>query len=242
MRLASYNIRKAVGLDWRRDPNRSVKVIAALGADVVALQEVDKRLGPRPAALERELIARETDLEVVPVSRSPVSLGWHGNALLVRKNLDVRDVGHIELPGIEPRGAVFARIGTPRGVLTVVGVHLGLRRGCRRLQFAQIMEEFDEAAQERTVILGDFNEWSGSRGIEGLPPSFEVVSPGRSFHAARPVACLDRFALGPGVRLIEAGVERGIDARVASDHLPVWADLDLAEEPSELSGAESVAL
>ena len=45
LRLASYNIQKAVGLDFRRDPGRILEVINGLGADIVALQEVDKRPG-----------------------------------------------------------------------------------------------------------------------------------------------------------------------------------------------------
>ena len=227
LRLASYNVRKAVGLDWRRDPARSIRVINRLNADVVALQEVDKRLAPRHAALDREMIAQETDLAAVPIARSPFSLGWHGNALLVRKTLEISGYGQIELPGIEPRGSVYVRIATPAGELVVVGVHLGLRRGCRRLQFIKILEALDASSRERAVILGDFNEWSGRQGVEALSTEFRVISPGRSFHAARPVACLDRFAIGPKLRLLDAGVETSLEARVASDHLPVWANLCL---------------
>jgi endonuclease/exonuclease/phosphatase family metal-dependent hydrolase len=54
-----------------------------------------------------------------------------------------------------------------------------------------------------------------------------VHAPGLSFHAARPVAALDRIAVNRGVKLERAGVHRSDPARVASDHLPVWADLRL---------------
>ncbi|HET7409050.1 MAG TPA: endonuclease/exonuclease/phosphatase family protein [Paracoccaceae bacterium] len=226
LRLASYNIRKAVGLDWRRDPARTLQVIGGLGADIVALQEADKRLGPRPAAISRAAIARETGLRPVPLARSPVSLGWHGNAVLVRGDLQVEDTRLIELPGIEPRGGVLVRVRTPDGLLTVVGVHLGLRRRCRRLQFATILDTLG-AGIGRAVILGDFNEWSPDRGIEPLLPRFRVVSPGLSFHASQQVAPLDRFALGPGLKLLDMGVETGPVARRASDHLPVWTDISL---------------
>jgi len=43
LRLASYNIHKALGTDGRRDPGRVLEVVNALGADVVALQEADRR-------------------------------------------------------------------------------------------------------------------------------------------------------------------------------------------------------
>lgn len=235
LRLGSYNIRKAVGLDWRRDPARILRVINRLDADVIALQEADKRLGQRHAALDPEMIARETDLRVVaPLGGSPVSLGWHGNAMLVRKGVEVQEVERIALPGIEPRGGLLVRFGSGPRALTVVGVHLGLRRACRRLQFAKILTAIGLKALDRAVILGDFNEWSNRAGLERLDHHFEVISPGRSFHAARPVAALDRIALGRELRLAAAGLEAGPDARIASDHLPVWAELRLRDAPDDL--------
>ncbi len=228
LRLASYNIRKAVGLDWRRDPARTLRVIRALDADVVALQEADKRLGLRPAAVSSQAIARQTELRAVPLGHSPVSLGWHGNAVLVRQSLEVTATDCIELPGIEPRGCVIVRLATEGGELTLVAVHLGLRRRCRRLQFASILRALGRAGAERAVILGDFNEWSPDRGVEPLQQRFRVVSPGLSFHASQPVAPLDRFALGARVQLVDAGVEAGPVARRASDHLPVWTEIELS--------------
>ena len=63
LKLATWNIRKCVGLDRRRDPHRVAGVIAGLEADVVALQEADKRLGVRPCSLvASEIVERETDL------------------------------------------------------------------------------------------------------------------------------------------------------------------------------------
>ena len=60
VRVASYNIRKARGLDQVRAPERILAVINGLNADVVAVQEADHRLGDRPAAIPREMIEKET--------------------------------------------------------------------------------------------------------------------------------------------------------------------------------------
>ncbi|MGE3746289.1 MAG: endonuclease/exonuclease/phosphatase family protein, partial [Sphingomonadaceae bacterium] len=54
--VASYNIRKAIGLDRRRRPERILDVIAELDADIVALQEADRRFGARVSALPFPLI------------------------------------------------------------------------------------------------------------------------------------------------------------------------------------------
>ena len=225
MRIASYNIRKAVGLDWRRDPLRIIRVLADLDADVVALQEADKRLGARPAVLPEDALFEHTGLRVLNVTNGPSS-GWHGNALLVREGWQVGTTERLSLPGIEPRGALIADLEGPGTRLTLVGTHLGLRRACRQLQLAHLLDEL-EVRTGRTVIAGDFNEWSPRIGFDILEHAFDVISPGRSFHASRPIAPLDRFAVGRDLRVIGVGVFAQGEARRASDHLPVWMDLDL---------------
>lgn len=224
LRFASYNIRKAKGLDQRRDPQRILDVINGLEADIVALQEADRRLGDRPSALPRRMIETETEFEVLTVARNEVSLGWHGNAVLMRKGLKAKSVTRIDLPGLEPRGAVRFDLDLP-GRVAVVGTHLGLMRRHRRRQLDVLTQVI--APGTNAIILGDLNEWSQRRGLEPLSAAFTVISPGHSFHAARPVAALDRFAYMGDIAVTNAGVEQGKLARRASDHLPIWADIRL---------------
>ncbi len=226
IRIASYNIRKARGLDQKRRPQRTLEVINGLEADIVVVQEADRRLGPRHPALPRAMIQAETDFELVEVCSNGISIGWHGNAVLVRKGMAVRDISRLELPGFEPRGAVRLSLDIGAGV-TVVATHLGLMRLNRRAQLG-ILEQAT-AGEANVVMAGDFNEWSSHKGFEPLADRFEVHSPGRSFHASRPIAGLDRFALSRGIEMRDAGVEQGALARVASDHLPIWADIALPE-------------
>ena len=190
----------------------------------MVLQEADRRLGVRPPALPREMIEAETDFELVEVCDNDVSIGWHGNAVLVRKGLAVRDITRLALPGLEPRGAVRVSLDVGTGV-TVIATHLGLLRSSRRAQLAVL--EHATVDVEHVIMAGDFNEWSMHKGLEPLAKRFETHSPGRSFHARRPIAGLDRFALSNGLEMRDAGVEQGPLARVASDHLPIWSDITL---------------
>lgn len=223
MKLASYNIRKAVGLDRRRDPARILDVVNHIGADVIVLQEADKRLGPRPSALPRQLIADHTDYEPVELAINDVSIGWHGNAILVRKGMAVTEQERIKLPGLEPRGAVSAVI---EGRLRVVGVHLGLMRRYRHGQLRSIRMAIEHCTRP-TAVLGDFNEWSPRFGLEEFQDHFTMHIPGKSYHSSRPVAALDRIGLSPGLTIRTGGViETGL-SRVASDHLPVWVEVEL---------------
>lgn len=225
LRLASYNVHKCVGTDGKRLPGRVIDAINEVGADVVALQEVDRRLGPRPAALPPELILKSTDFTPLPRERDGPSLGWHGQTILVRNDIEIAHVEAFDLPGLEPRGAVMAELRLDAGPLRVVAVHLGLVRRYRQMQMRAIRQGFAGRQSMPTAILGDFNEWSPTGGMEPLADAFHVHAPGLSFHASRPIAALDRIALSKGMHLHDGGVTRGPAARLASDHLPIWADI-----------------
>jgi endonuclease/exonuclease/phosphatase family metal-dependent hydrolase len=222
--VATWNIRKCIGLDRRRDPHRTARIIAGMEADIFALQEADKRLGQRPAALTAELIESETGMRPADAGGHEASIGWHGNALLLRPGLEVEDRHSLHLPGVEPRGALIFDIAGQGGKIRVVGVHLGLLRWSRRAQLATLRSYLDAMKPMPTLVLGDFNEWSNDTGLEPLV-GFDVHAPGRSFHAARPVAALDRIATGRNTELRDAGVVETRETRVASDHLPVWGKI-----------------
>lgn len=226
-RLASWNIRKCVGLDRKRDPLRIVQGLNAIGADVVAVQEADRRLGRRPAALPHWMIESETDYTAIDLGRSDVSLGWHGNAVLLGPDVRCLDVQVLELPGLEPRGAVIADIAQGAAELRIVAVHLGLLTRSRAQQYRAILKRLAEMEARPTVILGDFNEWGAAKGFPELP-AYDVHAPGATFHASRPVAALDRFALNSRVALQDAAVIETPLTKVASDHLPITARVKTA--------------
>ncbi|WP_375248357.1 endonuclease/exonuclease/phosphatase family protein, partial [Sphingomonas sp.] len=55
LKVASYNMRKAIGTDRRRNPERVLQVLREVDADIVALQEADRRFGARAAVLTPHL-------------------------------------------------------------------------------------------------------------------------------------------------------------------------------------------
>src|SRR3546814_4270235 len=85
IKVASYNMRKGIGLDRRRDPRRVLSVLGELDADIVALQEADRRFGTRASAIPPHMFDEHSDYIPVGLDNRPHSIGWHGNALLVRK-------------------------------------------------------------------------------------------------------------------------------------------------------------
>jgi endonuclease/exonuclease/phosphatase family metal-dependent hydrolase len=229
LKVASYNIRKAIGLDRRRDPERTLSVLKEIDPHVVALQEADRRFGSRASAIPPHMLRDFSALRPVPLDTRPDSMGWHGNALLVHDDIFVAGAGVIPLPTLEPRGAIWADLlyrGTP---FRVVAMHLDLS-GIRRRQQVRTILAHSADFSTPLLLMGDMNIWSPRDATwREFTDGFEVLAPGRSFHSRRPVAMLDRIIISRDIAVSQCGVHHSARAARASDHLPVWADLTLPE-------------
>ena len=226
--VASYNIHKAVGTDRRRDPARIAKVIAEIGADILALQEVDMRFGTRAGLLDLAALRDELGLIPVPVDGLRDAHGFHGNLILVRNAL-IEVVHHLDLPGLEPRGALMTDITIAGRPLRVIGAHLGLWPGSRSQQTRALLAKLDSLDPRPTLLMGDLNEWRGGNG-SSLAPLMAHFGPSamvRSFPARYPLVPLDRMMTCPLGELTQAEAHRTPLSRVASDHLPIKARLRL---------------
>jgi endonuclease/exonuclease/phosphatase family metal-dependent hydrolase len=242
--LASYNMRKAVGLDRKRDPRRVLDVLQEIDADIVALQEADKRVGGRGSAVPHELIdshgmyqpvhlgvrhkrmfdkARKHADRILKVNTR--NIGWHGNAILVKPHIGILDCAALELPTLEPRGAVIAELLIGDRPIRVVGMHLDLSGLWRKRQMRAILDAIESRPQKMpTVLMGDTNEWRTVSGcLSELDGEFHLAPTGNSFHARHPVAALDRIIVHKDLNIEAAGVHMSPAARRASDHLPIWA-------------------
>lgn len=243
--FASYNIHKAVGLDRRRDPDRIIAVLREIDADVVALQEADLRFGARAGVLPRQALDDHTPYRVVAIDHGhlgrPDSMGWHGNALLVKREIEIAGAAMVPLPTLEPRGAVRADLVAAGRRLRVVGMHLDLSGLRRRQQVRTVLahcRDCDGAGQDGeesagkdrlpAVLMGDMNEWSRSGGcFREFAEPWRLLAPGRSFPSRRPVAQLDRIAVSAEWEVGAVAVHHSPLAAIASDHLPVLARLTL---------------
>ena len=229
--VASYNVHKCIGVDGRFDPERTSRVIHEIGADVIALQEADKRFGDRQGLLDLARLEREAELTPVPVSGRAKAHGWHGNVVLFRRGA-VRDVHRFELPGLEPRGAIMTEIDLEAGgSLRIVAAHFGLLRRSRTLQARMILDIMKGSADTPTLLMGDLNEWrlndrSALSLFEGAFGPLPRAVP--SFPSRLPLLALDRIIANRAGVVSPVTVHDTPLARVASDHLPIKAFVKLA--------------
>ena len=226
--FASYNIHKGVGLDRRRDPERILSVLHEIDADIIALQEADRRIGERASVLPRAEID-DTHWRVVEVARRPRSIGWHGNALLVRRGIDIIEGEALDLPTLEPRGAACGEIVVEGCRLRVIGTHLDLSGLRRRDQIRSLLRFVEHCPGDLpTVIMGDFNQWGRQTGaMREFADGWQIITPGRSYPSRQPVATLDRIVASRHWNCVAAEVHHTGLAAVASDHLPITAVLEL---------------
>ena len=225
IRVASYNIRKAIGTDRRRAPERVIDVLNEVGADIIALQEADRRFGVRSAAIPPWLLEALSPYKPVPLNVHADSMGWHGNAILVRKEAEIGAHEVLHLPCLEPRGATMAEVTLGKARFRIFGMHLDLSGLWRRKQAAAVIHAAGLRDTLPTVLMGDLNEWSAERGcLADFARHYHFAPCGRSFHARRPVARLDRIMHCGQLKLVNSGVHESAAARRASDHLPIWAE------------------
>jgi endonuclease/exonuclease/phosphatase family metal-dependent hydrolase len=222
--IASYNIRKAIAPDRRRRPERILEILNEVGADIVLLQEADRRFGERHSAIPMHMLAEHSPYRPIPYEMRPGSIGWHGNAVLVGPHVEVLQHMPLHLPSLEPRGAVLADVRVKSRGLRLVGMHLDLSGLWRRKQARTILHELAHQPDRLpTLLAGDLNEWRSGGCIRDFCQHHNAVTLGPTFHARQPVGKLDRMFVSPDIEILDAGVHHSQLARNASDHLPVWA-------------------
>jgi endonuclease/exonuclease/phosphatase family metal-dependent hydrolase len=243
LRVASYNIHIGIGRDGRFLPQRILGVLRELQADVIALQEVQLGAGGFDMLA---YLAAETGYHALagPTFRHPVN-GAYGNAVLTRHG--VCSVRHIDLSyrRREPRAAIDVALDCGGNSLRVIATHLGLRPAERRAQIKKLLLAFEQDPAMPTVLAGDLNEWFlWGRPSRWLHAYFKPTPAPNTFPSGRPVFALDRIWIRPRTLLGRLHVHATELSRVASDHLPLVAELlDLrcnAKTPSAISREELI--
>ena len=202
-------------------------VVRALEPDLLLLNETGGRL-----ALRR--LSRALRMELARDPWSPLRRRIK-NAVLARPPW--RIVGHrlhrfgdVRRP-LNPRGALVAHLGRSGRRLWVLAIHLGLHP-LERLHAAEELADLARGLDGPILIGGDCNELPDGRAVSFLADRFWDVWPsqgGETFPADDPSSRIDYLFVSEELRVERVEVPRGEDVRSASDHLPLAADLAVAE-------------
>lgn len=244
LRVMSYNIHRAIGVDRLFRPARIARIIKHHEPDILLLQEVDVGV-PRSCNLDlAEELAGLCDYPHRAVGLNVVlRKGHYGNATLSRFPISTQRNIDLTLPGRKARGCLYTVVEVPlaegkTAALAVFNLHLGLSFHERPQQVGLVAKspEFTALAPDQPcLVAGDFNDWftrlapmfteiMGFRCATGAKENFQ--SPYLTYPAFSPTGGLDKiFVRGP-LEIVKRQRCRMQIAKIASDHLPVLADFD----------------
>jgi len=227
LKVATYNIHGCIGLDGRHDPSRIADVLYEIGADILALQEVDTGLSHNSSVNQLEYLKRVLGYHAIEGLIMKKKTGVFGNVLLTsHKILAARQRDLTILGGRQRRGAIDADIDISGHPLRVVATHLGLAFHERYFQIRRLLHLLGTDRKSPVLIMGDFNLFtSGLPRFRRLQRRLGAVPKIKTFPAGYPLLPLDRIWSQPKTALISISAHQTPLSRIASDHLPLVGHL-----------------
>jgi endonuclease/exonuclease/phosphatase family metal-dependent hydrolase len=239
LRVMTYNVHSCVGMDGKIDAERIARVIARTRPDVVALQELDVGRVRSFGMDQAHLIARYLEMEFHFHPAMHLEEERYGDAILT--HLPQRLVKAGPLPGLadkpklEPRGALWVAIDLHGREVQIINTHLGLYPRERAAQVEALLGSdwlANEQCQEPVIVCGDFNALPSSPVCRRLGSPLRDVqteaqrhTPQSTFPSRFSSMRIDHIFISPGLEVAGIEIPSSELARVASDHLPLLAEI-----------------
>jgi endonuclease/exonuclease/phosphatase family metal-dependent hydrolase len=232
LRIATYNIHRGRGLDGRTRLERIAAVLATIDADIVALQEVVGASPLKPGQAAELGAALGMGWVMAPTRHLRSAL--FGNVVLSRLPVRHHTQHDLTWKTCEPRNVQRVDLDLGTQVLHLYNVHLGTALLERRHQAARLAAlVHDRRVTGPKVVLGDFNEWARGLATDILAERLESVDLRQYLKRVRtypgffPILHLDHIYYEGKVKVVNVTAPRDRLTLVASDHLPLVADVEI---------------
>ncbi|CEG26272.1 endonuclease/exonuclease/phosphatase family protein [Bacillus sp. B-jedd] len=232
----SYNIHHGVGIDNILDLERIAGLIRDEGADIVAIQEVDRHYGARSdfedqAKKLAELLGYHyvyaANLDLDPLEEG-AERRQYGTAVLSKYPIIQAENYLLPSFGKEQRGLLEATVNVKGNHIRVYNTHLGLTVSQRLAQVEEI-NKIVSAKKTPAVLMGDLNAEPDSDEVKqllngaNLVDAFENRDNADTFPVENPIKRIDYIFASEGLKIFNQEVIYS----TYSDHLPVIAEIEL---------------
>lgn len=231
LRLMTYNIKNATGMDGVCDFQRIANVINNASPDVVAVQEVDSVTNRSNQKYVLGEIAERTQMYACFAPAIEYDGGKYGIGLLSKKA--PLHLQAIALPGREEaRALILAEFEDYIYCCT----HLSLTEE-DRMKSLEILKTFAASYKKPLFLAGDMNAEPESDFIKELQKEFRILSNPKqhTFPAPAPKETIDYVAAfkqnDKGFAVVSSEV---VNEPVASDHRPIVVELRAAEKADKI--------
>ena len=225
LKIASYNVRNAKGMDDVVDFDRTAKVINNMDVDAVAIQELDSATQRSNGLIVLDELAKRTNMFASFNASIEFSGGKYGNGMLTKEK--PLKVEAIALPGREEMRSMLV---VELQDYVVCCTHLSLNEEDRQASI-KLIQQFTEKYTTKPVFLaGDFNALPHSEEIKGLSNNWILLSDSSqaTFPSDIPTQVIDYIFMKSNDKfnhIIKSA--EVVNEPMASDHRPLWVEVNV---------------
>jgi endonuclease/exonuclease/phosphatase family metal-dependent hydrolase len=238
LKLMTYNIHSGVGVDQRYDLGRIRRVLADERPDIAALQELECGSARTSLDDQSSVLARDLSLTSSFCATRPAGDGSFGIGILTAFPVLHHQQHDLSYgTGREPRYCLRVDLEIePGAVLHVFNCHLGLGARERLFQRGQMLSDailLSKEVHHPVILMGDFNDRPipvvNRKLRQHFTDAFTAAGKrwGPTFNFGPLPFRLDHIYVSRGIGVVDCRVRNDALTRVASDHRPVTATVDV---------------
>lgn len=228
IKIVTYNIRNAQGIDGQVNLSRIARLLKEVNADIIFLQECDKYCRRSGLANQARFLAKRLNMNYAYGVVNRYYIASAGNAVLTRYPV-VTHSNHPLPQTTDPRCCLQLSLEVDKQLCTVFNIHLGLNHRLRMLGLRETILPMITPFKSPVILAGDLNASQDSPEVHLLSNYLhdtfaENICPQKnSFPANEPREKIDYIFTNTAC----SSVQSCILASQASDHLPVIAEITI---------------